>query len=129
MIPLRLYLYGAAGLVAAAALVWASLTVRGWHRDALRLPAEIAARESAEANAKAIGEQIVRDDAARRALAVELEQTRGQIAAIRAQPPVRSVVVREVPVHDGQTTCHDPRLSPDWGVRFNAYGLNPDPAG
>ena len=129
MIPFRLYAYGIAGALLAGALLWAGLTVRGWHRDALRLPAEITAREAAEANAKAIAAQIVRDDASRRALAVELEQTRGQIAAIRAQPPVRSVVVREVPVHDGQTTCPDPRLSPDWGVRFNAYALNPAPAG
>lgn len=129
MIPLRLYAYGIAGALVAGALLWAGLTVRGWHRDAQRLPAEITARQAAEANAKAIAAQIVRDDASRRALAADLEQTRAMYAALRAQPPVRSVTVREVPVHDGQTTCPDPRLSPDWGVRFNAYGLNPNPPG
>jgi hypothetical protein len=128
MIPWRLYAYGIAGALLAGALLWAGLTVRGWHRDALRLPAEVAARQAAEASVKATAAQMARDDAARRTLAADLEMTLAKYAALRAQPPVRSVVVREVPIHDGQTTCPDARLSPDWGVRFNALALNPGPA-
>lgn len=129
MNPIRLYASIAGAVALAALLSWAGLTVHGWRKAALQLPTEIAARKQAENYLQATRVQIVRDDASRRALAVELEVTRGKVAALRAQPPVRSVTVREVPVHDGQTTCPDPRLSPDWGVRFNAYGLNPDPAG
>jgi len=129
LIPPRLIAYGVGALALAALVAWVGFTVNGWRTDAAKLPGEIAARKQAEGYLESTREQIVRDDASRRALAVELEQTRGKVAALRNLPPVRSVVVREVPVHDGQTTCSDPRLSPDWGVRFNAYSLNPDPAG
>jgi len=120
----RLIAYGVAGLVLMLAIGWAVHTVNGWRRDALRLPTEIAARKAAEANVKATAVQIARDDASRRALAADLEEVRGKYVALRNQPPVRSVVVREVPIHDGQTTCPDRRLSAEWGLRFDAAALN-----
>ncbi len=43
----RLIAYGLAGAALAGGLLWAGLTVRGWHRDSLALPA--AREELAEA--------------------------------------------------------------------------------
>lgn len=117
------------GAIAALALLtWAVATVNGWRKDAAQLPLEVQAREAAEAQVRATAAQIRRDDAARQALAADLEQTRAKYAALRAAPPVRSVVVREVPIREGQTACPDPRLSAEWGLRFDAAALNPDTA-
>lgn len=116
------------GILVAALLTWALATVNGWRKDAAQLPLEVEAREAAEAQVRATAAQIKRDDAARQALAADLEQTRAKYAALRAQPPVRSVEVREVPIREGQTTCPDRRLSAEWGLRFDAAALNPDPA-
>lgn len=45
----RLIAYGLAGAALAGGLLWAGLTVRGWHRDSLALP--LARRELVEAQA------------------------------------------------------------------------------
>ncbi len=49
MISPRLIAYGLAGAALTGGLLWAGLTVRGWHRDSLALPS--ARRELVEAQA------------------------------------------------------------------------------
>lgn len=79
----RLALYGLAGAALAGGVLWAGLTVRGWHRDAQALP--LARRELVEAQATntALVEAVHRAAEVSGAAEVKIETVTRETAKVR----------------------------------------------
>ena len=116
----------AAYVLAAAAIALFALRIAAWHRDAQKLPAAVAKleteRKGRAADRVAIAASVKAAEASAAALAADLGAIRNRFASLPVVAPKTLTVVREVRIPDGQTTCPDSRISPDFRLRFNATG-------
>lgn len=112
--------YGLA-VLAMSILIW---RVHAWREGYLARNAAVKAlateKQAHDADLLRIAQQQEQDAADRAKLQQDLSSIRERFAALQKQSPIVTIRTVEKPIAPGQTTCPEPRVSPDWRLHWNA---------
>lgn len=110
-------------ILAISVLAW---RIHAWREGYLARNAAVKAlaveKQAHDADLLRVAQQQEQDAKERAKLAMNLDAIRAKFDNLPVPPPKTLIRTVEVPVHEGQTTCPSPRVSPDFVRVWNDSG-------